>query len=485
MLNQPTDIDDIAPAKHKLTGKRGPWLEANCKDGITRYFIQQLRGDDIIRGRQRKGIKAADFTAEAVWTNEQTSPRVEIPRVVIETMEFDNSKLATQDVALFWFLFAYARHSGIADETHTVSLAAIKGYLNVKARARILASFQKLYSATMSLHVNMPDAHGRIDMPMVDNFYILGDEITFTLPTVLRHAALHARDYAWVDINAIARFESKFTAALYLKLCLEAGKHWSKRSTIEDSRAEFRDRVGLPEGTKANVLEDVLNRVRADLLAISGPRRRFKIGFDLPTSEGLEGRIYVQAGNSARSLKEVKPQGMTRDALVDYSYANKRALAVPAHRWPNLVRFRQAATLLHSSVLMVADMWRLDVYGAQSYPDKAIAGLTGAEFLALVDAHGPDDVLEFWVDKRDFAEFPAFHGHCDLVDVGVAVDVRKPLAAPVAAKIIEAKVVEAEYVADDDISMGDDYAHLSYGDEPTPDFETAAVDDIDDCDIPY
>lgn len=479
MLNQPTDIDDIAPAKHKLTGKRGPWLEAHCKDGVTRYYIQQLSGDDIIRGHQRKGIKAADFTAEAVWTNETTSPRVEVPRVVIETMSFDNGKLATQDVALFWFLFAQARHSGIAEEIHTVSLATIKGYLNVKARARILASFEKLDAAMMSLHVNMPDAHGRIAMPMLEGYFILGDEITFTLPTVLRHAALHARDYAWVDINAIARFESKFTAALYLKLCLEAGRHWSKRSAVEDSRGEFRDRVGLPEGTKANVLEDVLNRVRADLLAISGPRRRFKIAFDLPTSAGLDGRIYVQAGNSAVSLKEVKPQGLTREALAEFYDANKRALAVPAHRWPNLVRFRQAATLLNSSALTVADMWRLDIYGAQSYPDKAIAGLTGAEFLALVDAHGPDEVLEFWVDKRDFYEFPAFHGHRDLVDVGVAVDVRKPLAAPVTA-IIETKVVEAEYVADDDISMGDDYAHLSYGDEPAPDFEASAADYSDD-----
>jgi hypothetical protein len=470
-LQQPTALEDMGKPRHKLHGKRGPFLEVVGKSGVTNNYIWQRSGGKIIRGSDRKGIKAKDFATEAVRSNELTSPKFEVPRVVIETMRFDIKTLNAQDVAIYWRLFAEARFRGIADETHTITMTALKGYLDSPQRARIIASMEKLTTVSMSIRVNQADAHGRVSMPMIEAVEVSKDTVTFRLPTVLRNAVLASRDYAWIDLNAIQRFESKFTVAVYLKLCYEAGKHHSRRSGVAESRDAFRARMQMPEGTKDNTLDGVIARVKADLLAIDGPRRRFDLKF---TAEH-RGDIRIEVGTAARALKEVKPKTMTLKAVFEIVEANKGVLAIPQARDASITRFRQAATLLDAPVRYVADKWRLDVYGAAAYPDQAFVGLFGRDFIRMIDEFGADDMLEYWLDKRDFKELG---GVRKVEDVGVA----KPRKAEkVVAEVAEPQVVEAD-VEEDVVATG----HFDDHDYGMPEFK-APTDfaDHDDADIPF
>lgn len=471
---QPTDLDEIAKPRHPLYGKRGTWLDAFDKNGVPRDYIWQNSGNNIIRGYQRAGIKAADFDLETSILNETTSPRVEIPRVVVETLRMDVKTLNAQDIAVFWRLFAQARHHGIEEGTATITLAALQDFLGVARASRIIQSIHKLTTLSMSLHVNQPGAHGRVAMPMIASFEVDDGILTFALPYVLRMAVINSRDYAWIDINAIAHFRSKFSAGLFIKASLEAGKHWSKRQLLGGDRATFAAALGL-ENTKSNIIEDVIGRVRDDLLAISGPRRRFNISFD--TGYGPHDVVLIELGNAAKKLRELKPKGLTKEAMDQVKADNTGIMSVPEERYPTVTRLRQAATWLGSSVLTVAEQWRMDVRGATTYEADTFVGISGREFIELIDTHGPDDVLEFWLDKRDFSKFGTFNV---AEDVGVAK--ARPTKLKTSVMFAEPQVTETE-VEDDDVyemTGGDSY---EYGMPEPMEFSGAA--DCDDADIPF
>jgi hypothetical protein len=475
---QTTDIDEIAKPRHPLHGKRGTWLSSYDENGLPCDYIWQNSGNNIIRGYQRAGIKAADFDLETSFANDRTSPRVEIPRVVVETLRTDIKSLNARDIAIFWRLFAQARHHGIEDGTATITLHALQDYLGLTRPERIVQSVAKLASLSMSLHVNQPGAHGRIEMPMIAEFEVADGIMTFALPYVLRMAVINSRDYAWVDINAFAHFRSKFTAGLFIKASYEAGKHWSHRSLLGGDRATFAAALGL-DNAKSNVIEDVLGRVGDDLLAISGPRRRFKVSFD--AGLGPDDVVMIEVGNAARSLKSVKPKGLTKEAMDQVKADNTGIMSVPATRYPTITRLRQAATLLGSSVLMIAQQWRMDVRGATTYGDDMFVGISGREFISLIDTHGADDVLEFWVDKRDFSRFGKFNAP---EDVGIAKARPNKLKTPKLASLPDVIENEVEYTEYDDVfeMTGGDYGY-DYG-MPEP-VEFGSACDSDDADIPF
>jgi hypothetical protein len=319
--------------------------------------------------------------------------------------------------------------------------------------------------------MNQEGARGLVRMQMLEAVEIVGDTVYFKLPTALRSAVLFSRDYAWIDINAIPRFTSKFTASVYMKACYEAGKHRTRRKNVVESLDAFRARMNLPEGTKANVLADVIGRVKDDLLAIDGPRRRFDLKFVVESGEN--GVVRIEVGSAAKKLKELKPQGLSGPARLQLERNNSGPLSIPAARYPSIVRIRQAATLLETAALHVSDAWILEVFGAMKSDGQTVVGLRGPDFLGLIDKYGADEVFEFWLDKQS-----VIRSSRKIEDIGVPV-------YRVKAEAIETKVVEAEVVIEDDISMGDDYGDLEYGDldiEPPAMFE---ADDSNDDDIDF
>ncbi|WP_354316675.1 hypothetical protein [Sinorhizobium fredii] len=419
--------------RHKMHGKRGSVFVHEREDGSEKGYVWQAAGDDIIRGHQRGGLKCRDLSAEAVFDNEKTSPRIEIPRVVIETMQIETSNLRAGDIAAFWRLFAEARKQGISRDTHSIKLSDIVQYLGLNSLHRAKQALARLSTAVMTLRLNQIGARGTIRMQMIellhdtDDFAALRghDEMFFRLPEALKLAVMGSRDYAWVDLNAMTRFASKFTFPLYLKLCLEAGKHRIYRNVPAMTKFEFRAFVGMPEKTQASVLDKTMQLVCADLSGISGVRRRFpiSIAFD-------DGKLVIIVGSAAKKLREMKPawiraeMAVKQTAAIDAMPAEKRKL------YPSLTRFRQAETTIGAPAYRIFGLWSADLHGATSFPEERIVSMTGREFLDLIGKVGVDEVLEYWTDKRDFEVLGVAGKWRDAEVVEHTASVRIPVNAP-------------------------------------------------------
>ncbi len=482
------DNHPVEPKKRKPRkagyGKLGTMYEGFFKDEETGQIVPgqwawQLRRQNIIRGFQRRGIQAHDFDKEAVYSNERTSPRVEIPAVVVETMRVENNgrsdgkQISSQDLCIFWRLFAHAKLNGIASENHSISMAALKAFLDVADGKRIVRSLEKLSSTRMSLHLNQPGFYGRKAMFMIEEVEIDGDVVRFRLADALLAAVLQSRGYAFVDINALPRFQLKYTIPLYIRLCHKAGQHWAKRQGLNLSRAQFRDLVGMPAATKARALETVLATVRDDLLAISGKRRRFAIEFDLPTEEGFDARFTIAAGDVLKRLKEVRRERVSGKASAELNklYA-QRALRIDDKYWPARKRLQQAATLVGASIYGVADKWRTDVWGVLNNAADVV-GISAPAFQAIINENGIDDAFEYWLDRKDFGVMVASNlkRPAAIADVGIATErIRKP-AAKAAISLIDI----------DDLSRNHG---VVVGDDPLPPApETFAEVDDDEIDF--
>ncbi|CUW88497.1 MULTISPECIES: hypothetical protein [Rhizobium/Agrobacterium group] len=393
------------PRRHKMHGKRGSLFVHERADGFEKGYVWKTTGDDIIRGHQRGGLKCGNLSAEAVYTNNTSSPRVEIPRVVIETMSIESKQLYPGDIAVFWRLFAEARKQGIERDTHSIKLSDVIAYLGLNSLHRAKQAIKRLAGAMMTLRLNQEGARGTIRMSMIELLHDTDDfaalrgynEVFFRLPSALKLAVRESRDYAWVDLNALSRFESKFTFPLYLKLCLEAGKHRLFRSVPEMTKSEFRAFVGMPEKTQTSVLDKTLQLVGNDLSAISGVRRRFPISISFEDE-----KLQIVVGSAAKRLRGVKPAWIAAEMAAKQT---EEVCAMPAEKrklYPSLTRFRQAETAIGAPAYRIFGLWSADIHGATSCPDDYIVGMTGRDFMNLIDKVGADDVMEFWADKRDF-----------------------------------------------------------------------------------
>ncbi|AMD59382.1 hypothetical protein AWN88_14000 [Agrobacterium tumefaciens] len=434
------------PRRHKMHGKRGSLFVHEREDGSEKGYVWKTTGDDIIRGYQRGGLKCGNLSEEAVYTNESSSPRVEIPRVVIETMSIETKQLYAGDIAVFWRLFAEARKQGISNDAHTIKLSDVIAYLGLNSLHRAKEAIKRLAGAMMMLRLNQKGARGTIRMSMIELLHDTDDfaalrgynEVFFRLPSALKLAVEESRDYAWVDLNALSRFESKFTFPLYLKLCLEAGKHRLYRSVPEMTKPEFQAFVGMPEKTQTSVLDKTLQLVCNDLSAISGVRRRFPISISFEDE-----KLTIAVGSAAKKLRDVKTSWVAPEMAEKQT---KTVDAMPKEQqklYPSLTRFRQAATIIGAAPIRIFGIWSTDIHGATSYPDQHVIGMTGREFIDLIDKVGADEVLELWSDKRDFALIGAGARWRDVEVVEHSPVVTIPIAAP---KLKTTKIVLDEVV---------------------------------------
>ncbi|MBY5666849.1 hypothetical protein [Rhizobium leguminosarum] len=408
-----TSVEEIEKLPRKfpdLSGKRGSLLVVHGANGNVKAHVRKRVGKDIIRGSQRFGLKCRNLSQEAVYSNEMTSPRLEIPRVVVDTMRIVSNNLRAHDVAAFWRLFAEARKSGINRDVHSIRLGDIVAYLGLNSIHRVKLALVRLSEASMTLRLNQEGARGLCSMRMIELLHdedlaeLRGhDQVFFRLPTALKLAVLHSADYAWVELNAMARFTSKFTFPLYMKLCLEAGKHEMHRKVPAMSRSEFRKFVGMPEKTQASVLDKTMQHVLDELLAIKGVQQRFPISVSFVTENEIE-KLVITVGSSAKRVREAKPAWIApemAEKMIKTVYDMK-----PRDRqfYPSLTRFRQAATLIETDAYKVFSVWQTDLHAVRSYGEP-IVGIPAVEFIDLVEHYGIEDVFDIWVNKRDVFDF--------------------------------------------------------------------------------
>lgn len=455
-----------ARGRHPMWGKRGPVYV----DKYGEVHVWQDRGEDIRRGRDRKGIKAKDFMAEAVYDNETTSARFEVPRVVIDTMRLQNPVFRSGELAVYWFLFANARNKGIDQPTHTITIASICRYLGIASVDRVISLLKRLAAsdATVSYHFNQPGWHGRKTVKLIDIVIPEGKvkgrhEIEYSLPEGLRTAVLDSRDYAWIDINVLTRLKSKFSFPAYFKLCLKAGQLAEKRTPFATSEATYLDFLGIPAELGQQEINHRLDAVVEDLKSISGVRKRFDFDFEFErfTKKGVR-CIRLTAGTAAKKLREVQPCSVTKA----YHRYLKAQFLVPAARMPHITRVRQASTLADVPIKQLFEAWWIDTKEAADYGTDVI-GLEGSEFIAWLDRLGPDRMLEHWVEQRDFGDLvrgkaaldrkaesdKRLNEHADSLFVGTTV------AKPATEEDVPDVVAEQDIDDDDteDLRLGDDF----------------------------
>ncbi|NKM94479.1 hypothetical protein [Rhizobium leguminosarum] len=390
--------------RHKLHGKRGDLFVHVRQDGSERGYVWQHSGEDIVRGYQRHGIRCRDLSSEAVYANDVSSPRVEIPRIIIETMRITSNHLRAHDVAAFWRLFAEARKRGINADVYSIRLGDVVRYLGLDSLQRAKQALVRLTSAEMTLRLNQEGFHGPIRMNMLeilhdtDDLAALrgSDVLFFRLPAALKAAVWESRDYAWVELNAMSRFKSKFTFPLYLKLCLAAGKDKLYRDVPVMTKTEFRAFSGMPEKTQTSVLEETLQLVCDELLAISGVRKRFPIHIAFSDE-----RMTINVGRSAKKLREMKPAWIVPKVAAKLLSTVYNMPPEARVNFPPLMYFRQAETAVGVSAAKVFDYWWTDIHGAKNYGLGA-AAMEAQEFLDLIARVGAEQAFEDWVEKRDF-----------------------------------------------------------------------------------
>ncbi|MBD8663053.1 RepB family plasmid replication initiator protein [Rhizobium sp. CFBP 8752] len=472
---------NVYTKKHPDSGQRGRLLKLNFRDGSSETYLRKPLAREAQRARQRSGVQAKDLAIEAVYTNQKTSPRVEVPRVLVESLRLDVRKLTASDIAIWWRLFAEARDDGMTADTHFIQLSSIAKYVGIRSLDRIKASLKRLSAASLSYH----GGAGRQTVPMLecpdvaDLDTMSGAEwLHYSLPPGLRQIVLESTGFCRVDLNALPRFKSKFSAALYIRLCYEAGKLKAFHDEVHLSKEDVKRIVGL-EATQAEVIDDAIERIREDLITIDGPRRRYHLEMYVSNS----GKLVITFGSAQKRLLEAKPAYMTNDGIK--ALADRSQFQLLRHQYPSVVRLRQAETTLGVAAVRISELWRVDVQRASSKHPEGCIGYSAKTFKWRIHRFGADAVFAEWIEKRDFTGLGVERE--ELPDAQPFKRVqraerRKKAHEPVLSVLAEAKPKLA-ILDGEDLRLGDDFGALEYGDiDPTI---SAPAADVDDMDIPF
>ena len=462
---------------------------------IGRVWVRQRVAGEIIRGFQRRGIKSRNLREEAVYTNLRTSPRVEVPRVVIDTMRVETKTVLANDIALFWRLFAEARFHGMQRSMHSIRLSELRHYLGYRSSARIYQCLERLTNTEMSCDYG----RGRVAVPMIELVEVDHDDVLwmteepgfrkgdtlihFRLPESLREAVLQSREYAWVDLNALSRFECKYTTSLYMRLCLVAGRSRSEWRNLSMSKADIKQVLGMPSSIRDGVFQDTMRLIENDLLSIDGPRKRFDVSMLWPTSSAEKDTFEFDTTGSARKLREVAPVELSDadyERVSDYSFTKLERAEMPG-----VLRLRQSTALARETrggihVLAVRDMWARAVNEAKE--GNGVVGMPAEEFLGLV-GEDVEYALELWTERMDFgvevtfapvsAETPAEPRKLSLHDIPGAMFQCASYSPPIGDEDDDDDESQT-----DDLRTADDFVELCevrYDGEEPPDF--GAFDD--------
>lgn len=445
----------------------------------------------VVTGSERKGIAAKNWNEDAVFANEKTSPRFEIPRVVLSTMRLvDAEHLHGRDLATYWFLFASARKQGIHKDRHCVTYSEIAKFLGIRDLKRIRDALDRLNATGVRYDCNQ-DGTRRQSAQLIEiaefdpNVPFNGKtEIWFALPAVVRRAVQVSKDYAKVDINALSRLKSRYAVTLYIRLCYLSGMNDAARFAWKPTIEKMADLISFPR--KAYKKQHLMAAVRSAIAEINGLtslHRRYEFTVELPNEFTDEYEFTV--GSSAKRLAEVAPAPVPDEEFE--VLAARNVLPLEPHQYPTTLSLRQAQTMIGKSARLISHEWRVDVWGA-THHGAVVCGMDAKLFLDTLRADGVEKSFDWWIDRLVFApnglrvrhgiEPPPFIKETPVVEETPVVVV------PVVREVLKDRVIESEEVLDDDIKTAADYSHIEYGDVDVPPTLVEAPD-MDDSDIPF
>ncbi len=426
-------LEDKEPVKkyYPMRGKLGTVAKLSCSDGIVRTYCRKLRGDRCILGYSRAGFKAKDFDAEAVFSNDTTSPFIEIPAVIANTLRISNRHLSASDMAVFFRLFAHARVHGFDEYEHEISIGAIADYLGFPSIQRVREILLRLKDerSIASYHFNHGASRGRVELPLVSihtsDEEILGlrrkDTVAFSFPMEVRIAVDNSKGYGLVDINAFPRFKSKFTALTFVKLSYIAGQLECKRKPLSLDRKGFVEALSMDPATKPNVLKATVDTIIRDLESLDGPRKRFSVEVEYPNEDDVTLKHVFTPSSSIRKLIDIDPLRVSK-AVIEELESTETPMAklypLSNEELPSTGNILRAARLIEVPPVEILDQWRMALRMASH-----IVGMTSYEFKGLIRSEGVLPLFEAFIAHHDFSPF-----HPDMSRVHVAE--QKPNTRP-------------------------------------------------------
>jgi len=446
-------------------------------DGTQVLAVSQRSGEYIVRGKDRKGIRAGDWTQETGSNRHMLDqPQVEKARILVETAAVVGAdELTAQDIACHEYLLACARLDGIDKPKHQIKMRQMCDYLGVAKPDRVWSSLERLMRTLVRYHIVDPKTSRRVCKPLIDGLASSTNRLTrttvidYSIPGVIRDAILQSRSYTWLDINVFPKFKSKYSARLYPKLALMAGYDFRVRKPWTPTLPELAAFIGYSQDdgdihftyfTRVldKALAEIAEHVTAFEVVCVKPQRGS--GRGRPVPEGAT--FHIRVSDATKSLWAHRPAdlGPTQIGRIeDRRYSPlRREYEHPPVKW-----FAQAQTMTKVPAEELSDRWRRDLSMSHSDPNIRLGAMTGSLLTSVLDAEGLKSAFRLWagmavmVDPADVADIPE-------------VTASTPRCAPghVAETWIEEEVWYADgYTEEDeieDLRLGDDF-DLGYGEE--------------------
>lgn len=448
--------------------------------------------DSAHRGRDRRGIRAGDLIKEARYDNDVSNPRVEVPYALTKGKHFRvvdgvevHDRLTAADQALWHYLFARAKQdinalpkvgsdAGLRDReayrgevrVHGVTVGDMLTYLGIANPARLRESLERIAETRVRYDIRYRGT--RLTRP-VDYLTIRPmpeklrsrDVVEFEIDPEVRVCMQLSRKYVVVDLNALTRFKSRYTARLYTKLSLMASRH----ALLLESKKNGEGKVGLNKRHWSVKPEDlarelgypmttyrsatflaVMTKVAADIEALPELNKRFDVAFVHPSAKLS---VFAFATTEARkTVFDIHRAWLGRAAFFHASAhtrpGKRGALKMKDGQFVHHVRIAQAQVFSGHDGLRISKAWRSDVEAAnQGLVVNEITGWAVSDFLARIERFGAEAVFETWLTRT-------------VAVWNKPAETFEPLAVDADEAIYHAQFDEDE----EDLRIGDDWGDL-------------------------
>ena len=308
------------------------------KDG--KDFFHRFDIDHTPRLRRMNVLQASSF--EAVCDpvkRELEQPALKVAFSVFHTMRVeDNDQLTARDLALFYLMIAkidpreyYSKEVEIGDERkiirfldreYSFPIALAASYLGER-KDRLPRAVQALNSTLVSFDFRWGYAGPRRMKHPLMKCGIRGNDIAFTVPGFLIKQIALSRSYATVELNALARFKSKYTPRFYPNLARVAGYSFDSARKLAISPEALAKKVGYTWNGKFH-LGHFKSRCLGPMLKDLRNRERVK-AFDFTMTPDVD--------ENGKSVLVFKPTRMkkTLQQIKSKRLADSVRLEVPGH----------------------------------------------------------------------------------------------------------------------------------------------------------
>jgi hypothetical protein len=364
---------------------------------MQRGFEMALTG-----GRYLPEVRADDLAAALADPAElaRQDPTSPSPSVMAERMRIEGGDLTARDHAAFEAMMAVARERRFADDEYVLSGRVLQTYLGVSDWRDVEATLERLIEVRVRFDVRRKAYREWGVLPLVlpsSREGAAGREVVYSFPSQLRRL-FESELVTYLELAALPRFKSKYTARLYARLARRAGFSADKRRPWSIAPERLAEDLGWNYKGYGPFKLRVLDKSVAE---INQHVRRF--GVTLREETAARGKVtaivfetFERERRADEQQVEIFASARALDALGGADPAHVGDL-IPEDGW--VLRVAKAldvrpADLAHGWRAAL-DEARLGVF-REDLPEATPADLAGQDLLDVIEEDGLDDAFERW-----------------------------------------------------------------------------------------